>query len=197
MNKLIISFCCILFYSCQDNKNNNNPQVLAVANNDSIKSFTAVEKDSAYFISYQFSKQTNRIGAAVYVYNNDDEKGFIILSDTASKSFKLITNKRDTLILSFESDRIYTVNSKSYKVLKLIADKGVTDGEVSYFFNPEIGLLLSKSNTWRIGKILNPEKNNSDYLELTALFYKVLTDEEFYKTPTPQAEIKFTPPKIE
>lgn len=197
MIKLVIPFCCILFYSCQENESKNNLQVLSVANNDSIKSFSAIEKDSAYFISYQFSKQANQIGAVVYTYNSNDGKGFIILSDTAGKSFKLITNKRDTLILSFESDRIYTVNSKNYKVLKLISDKGVTDGEFSYFFNSEIGLLLSKSNTWRIGKILNPEKNNSDYLQLTALFYKVLTDEEFYTTSAPQAEIKFTPPKIE
>ncbi len=197
MFRLIVSFCCILFYSCQDKKNNDEPQVLMTQKNDSLISYSAIEKDSAYFVNYEFNKQINSVGIATYVYNSNDERGFIIVCDTANNNFKLVINKKDTAILSFESDRFYTVNGKDYKVLKLVSDKGVTDGEVSYFLNIDFGLLLSKSNTWRIGKILNPEKGNSEYLQLTALLYKVLTEEEFLKNPIPKTIMKFTPPKVE
>ena len=41
-------------------------------------------------------------------------------------------------------------------MLKLIANKGVTYGDVSYFVSIDFGLLLSKSSTWKIVKFLNP-----------------------------------------
>ncbi len=197
MFRLVILFCCIIFCSCQ-NKGNDGAQAKAVNENDSLKLFSAIIKDSAYFIRYQFSKRVNANGIIDYVYNSSSEKGFAILCDTASKSFKLITNGRDTSVLSFETDRFYTVNGKDYKVVKLISDKGVTDGEVSYFISPDFGLLLNRSNTWRIGKVLSSEKDNSnENLQLTALLYKLLTDEEFFKNPIQEPKIKFTPPKVE
>lgn len=197
MFRLIIPFCFIFFYSCQENKSDDKLQKVTTHQNDSVKLFLAIEKDSAYFISYRFNKQVNQSGTVAYTYNSNDARKFIIVCDTASKKFKLIGNEKDTTLLSFEGDRFYTVNGADYKVLKLILDKGVTDGEVSYFFSIDFGLLLSKSNTWRIGKILNPEKSNSKYLQLTALLYKVLTEEDFLKNPIPESKIKFTPPKVE
>lgn len=196
MFRLIILLCCIVFCSCQ-NKGNDETQVKAVHENDSSKLFSAIEKDSAYFVRYQFSKRINPNGVTDYVYNSNSEKGFVILCDSASRNFKLIINSKDTSVLFFETDRFYTVNGKDYKVVKLISDKGVTDGEASYFISQDFGLLLSRSNTWRIGKVLNPERDSNEYLQLTALLYKVLTDEELFKNPIPAPKIKFTPPKVE
>lgn len=196
MFRLIILFCCIISCSCQ-NKHNEESQAKAVPENDSLKLFSAIEKDSVYFIRYQFSKRVNSNGVTDYVYNSKNEKGFVIVCDTASQSCKLITNNKDTSILSFETNRFYTVNGKDYKVVKFISDKGVTDGEASYFISPDFGLLLSRSNTWLIGKILNPEKDNNEYLQLTALLYKILTDEELFKNTIPESKMKFTPPKVE
>lgn len=196
MFRLIIP-CCIFFYSCKENKSDDKLQKVASHPNYSVTLFSAIEKDSAYFISYQFNKQVNQGGAVAYTYNSNDARKFIILCDTISEKFKLIGNEKDTTLLYFEGDRFYTVNGSDYKVLKLISDKGVTDGEVSYFFSIDFGLLVTKSNTWRIGKILNPENTNSKYLQLTALLYKVLADEEFFKNPIPESKRKFTPPKVE
>lgn len=110
----------------------------------------------------------------------------------------MIVNKKDTISLYYESFRFYNVNGEDYKVSKLILDKDVTDGEESYFLSDDFGLLFCKSNTWRISKVLDPEKNNSEYLKLTTILYKVLTDEEFFKGPLPKRSIKrFTRPKIE
>jgi hypothetical protein len=197
MFRLIISIIFIFFYSCQGNKSGDKIQEVIIQQNDSIKLFTANEKDSAYFIRYQFNKQVYQSGAIAYTYNSDDARKFIFICDTASKKYGLIANEKDTTLLSCEGERIYTVNGADYKILKLILDKGVTDGEVSYFFSIDFGILISRSNTWRIGKILNPEKSNNEYLQMTALLYKVLTEDDFLKTPIPSSKIKFTPPKVE
>lgn len=197
MFRLIILFCCMVIYSCNGNENNSKPQPNTSHTNDSLKLFSAIEKDSTYFIGYQFSKQVTNDGVINYIYNSKEAGSFIIACDTATKYFKLIANNNDTTLLYNEGDRFYTINGKEYKVVKLVADKGVTDGEVSYFVSIDFGLLLNKSNTWRMGKILNPEKENNERLQLTALLYRVTTEEDFFKNPEPASKIKFTPPKVE
>lgn len=197
MFKLIILFCCMFLYSCKGDKSNTKPQPTTSHTNDSLKLFSAIEKDSTYFISYQFSKQITKGGVLNYIYNSDEARSFIIACDTTTKYFKLMANSSDTTLLYHEDDRFYTINGKEYKVLKLVADKGITDGEVSYFVSIDFGLLLSKSNTWRIGKVINPEKENNERLQLTVLLYRVLTDDNFFKNPEPESKIKFTPPKVE
>ncbi|HMO63576.1 MAG TPA: hypothetical protein PKA46_15960 [Ferruginibacter sp.] len=197
MFRLIILVCCIFLYSCKGDNSNTKAEQIASHANDSLKLFSAIEKDSTYFISYQFSKQIAKGGVINYIYKSNEVGGFIIACDTANRYFKLTGDRSDTTLLDNDGDRFYTINGKEYKVLKLIADKGVTDGEVSYFVSIDFGLLLSKSNTWRIGKFLNPEKVNNGSLELTALLYRVLTEDDFLKNPQPESKIKFTPPKVE
>ncbi|MBX3257677.1 MAG: hypothetical protein KF862_26350 [Chitinophagaceae bacterium] len=197
MIRIIIPFCCIFFYSCGENKSDDNLRKLNTYHTDTVRLFSAIEKDSAYFINYQFKKQVNQSGVITYVYNSSDVRNFTIVCDTANKKYEMIGDKKDTTQLYFEGDRSYTVNGADYKVLKLVSDKGATDGEVSYFFNIDFGLLLNTSHTWRVGKILNPEKSNSEYLQLTVLLYKIFTEEEFFTTLIPESKIKFTPPKVE
>lgn len=196
MFKLLIPICCILFYSCENNnKSTESPRRLT--NKDtSTKLFCMKEKDSAYFMRYQFDKKMNTSGVLIYYYQRNDEKDFKILFDAKNQSFKLIMNKKDTSLLSFERKRYYNVNSKSNEVLKFILNKDVIDGESSYFFNPDFGLLISKSNTWPNNKILVPENGSSESLQITALIYEIFSDNEFFKNIKPESKIKFTPPKL-
>lgn len=187
----------MFMYSCKGDDSNSKLQPNTSHTNDSLILFSAIEKDSTYFISYQFSKQIAKGGVINYIYNSNEAGSFIIACDTATKYFKLMANSRDTILLYNEGDRFYTINGKEYKVIKLVADKGVTDGEVSYFISIDFGLLLSKSNTWRISKILTPEKENNERLQLTALLYRVTTEDNFFQNPEPASKIKFTPPKVE
>lgn len=197
MFRLIILLSCMFLYSCNGDKSNTKSQSIILHATDSLKIFSAIENDSTYFIKYQFNKQIAKGGVLNYSYNSNEAGSFIITCDTATKYFKLVANSSDTVLLYNEGDRFYTINGKEYKVLKLVADKGVTDGELSYFVSIDFGLLLSKSNTWRIGKVLNPEKENNERLQLTALLYRVLTEDDFFKNPEPESKIKFTPPKVE
>jgi hypothetical protein len=168
-----------------------------VQKNEVMKSFSAIEKDSAYLTSYQFNKVEQPNGIIVFSYYGNEHNNFVVWCDTSKKKYKGVFAKADTVALELESEKIYSVNGKDFKLLKLVRNKGVTDGEITYFFTTDIGLLVSKSNTWRIGQVLNPNKDDSDYVRLTALLYRVLTDEEIFKNPMPESKIKFTQPKVE
>lgn len=162
---------------------------------DSLKSFSVIEKDSAYVVTYKSSKQNLLNGIIVFSYSNGKEV-FAFLYDTANRVYKGVFNRVDTITLDLEVEKFYSVNGKDFKLQKLIGNKNVTDGGMCFFFSPEFGLLISQSNTWRFGKILNPEKNSVDYVQITALLYKILTDESMFAPPLPKIK-KFTSPKFE
>lgn len=73
--RLIIIFLMVLIFSCRDNKRKNELQILILEKNDSIKLFSAIDRDSAYFINYKFSKQNTSIGATIYTYYSEDKEG--------------------------------------------------------------------------------------------------------------------------
>lgn len=162
-----------------------------------VRVFSSIEKEKAYLINYQFNKLELSGGIVVFNYYDNDSNNFVVRCDTSKKKFKGIFNKVDTVIFALEAEKIYSVNRKDFKLLKLIRNKGITDGEISYFFSTDLGLLVSKSNTWRMGQVMDPNKDDSDYVRLKALLYRVLTDEEMFKNPIPESKIKFTQPKVE
>lgn len=196
MKHLIVAGLLLtISFSCKQEKNKNNKQESLSLEIDNVKSFFIIEKDSAYILSYKISKQNLSNGTIVFSYSNDREN-FTFLYDTANSVFKGVFNKADTVTFDLEVEKIYSVNGKNFKLLKLIGNKNVKDGGIWYFFNPEIGLLISQSNTWRMGKILNTDKNTIGYLQIAALLYKVLTDEEMFTPPLPKIK-KFMPPKFQ
>lgn len=197
MLKLIIPFFFILLFSCKENNSDSKLIKSPTQPNDFVKIFSAIEKDSSYLISYNFNKQVYQNGTISFSYICNDTQKFIIRCDTANNKFELISNLNDTISLYFESDKFYTVNGSEYKILKLILDKGVTDGEASYFISVDFGLLIIKLNTWREGKILSPEKINNNYLQLTTLLYRVFTEDDFFNKSINESKIIFTPPKVE
>jgi hypothetical protein len=176
----------------------NKSKETAVPKDSLIRSFSVIEKDSAYFVNYQYAKGTDPKGELAFAYKSNTTGSFVILCDTMNRTFSVVDGK-DTVLLHLLGDRIYTVNGKDYKVLKLLSNVGVTDGEVSYYVSTEFGLLFKKSNTWGIGRIWNPERSDHEFLESTALLYKVFTDEDFLsnRSNPPRSEIKFTTPKVE
>lgn len=162
---------------------------------DSMKSFSVIEKDSAYVVTYKSSKQNLLNGTIVFSYSNSKDV-FAFLYDTVNRVCKGVFNIVDTLTLDLEVAKFYSVNGKNFKLLKLIGNRNVTDGGMCFFFSPEFGLLISQSNTWRFGKMLNPKINCIDYVQITALLYKIFTDEGMFAPPLPKIK-KFASPKFE
>ncbi len=194
MYRLLIFLCFVIFFSCKRNEKQHDS---SMQNTKVVRVFSSIEKEKAYLINYQFNKLELSGGIVVFNYYDNDSNNFVVRCDTSKKKFKGIFNKVDTVIFALEAEKIYSVNGKDFKLLKLIRNKGITDGEISYFFSTDIGLLVSKSNTWRMGQVMDPNKDDSDYVRLKALLYRVLTDEEMFKNPIPESKIKFTQPKVE
>ncbi len=194
MYRLLIFLCFVIFFSCKRNEKQHDS---SMQNTKVVRVFSSIEKEKAYLINYQFNKLELSGGIVVFNYYDNDSNNFVVRCDTSKKKFKGIFNKVDTVIFALEAEKIYSVNGKDFKLLKLIRNKGITDGEISYFFSTDLGLLVSKSNTWRMGQVMDPNKDDSDYVRLKALLYRVLTDEEMFKNPIPESKIKFTQPKVE
>lgn len=194
MYRLLIFLCFVIFFSCKRNEKQHDS---SMQNTKVVRVFSSIEKEKAYLINYQFNKLELSGGIVVFNYYDNDSNNFVVRCDTSKKKFKGIFNKVDTVIFALEAEKIYSVNGKDFKLLKLIRNKGITDGEISYFFSTDIGLLVSKSNTWRMGQVMDPNKDDSDYVRLKALLYRVLTDEEMFKNSIPESKIKFTQPKVE
>jgi len=139
--------------------------------------------------------RTNFLLSSGSFYSSDKDH-FVLLLDTINGIYKGVFNN-DTATLDLETEKNFIVNGQSFRLLKLVQDKGVTDGEVSHFLDTERGLIISRSNTWRIAKVLDPQKDNSDYIGLITLLYQLLTDEEIFKNPVPDSSIKLTRPRVE
>lgn len=196
MVRIVVLILFVAFCSCQET-GVNTAKVQTAQEQDSLKFFSAIENDSVYFIKYQFYRRVNSNGVINYAYNGNSNDSFVVICDTTRGIFNLIINNKDTSLLFFETYKDYTINGDNYKIIKLVLDKGTTDGEVSYFVSLDFGLLLCRSNTWRVANVLNPEKDGRNYLPMTALLYNVLTDKELLTNQVPKSSIQFTLPKVE
>ncbi|WP_026750532.1 hypothetical protein [Sediminibacterium sp. C3] len=194
MYRLLIFLSLVILISCKRKEKQHD---LSLQRTKIERVFSSIEKEKAFLINYQFNKLELSDGIVVFKYYDNDSNNFVVSCDTSKKKYNGIFNKVDTVVFALEDEKIYSVNGKNFKLLKLIRNKGITDGEISYFFSTDVGLLVSKSNTWRIGQVMVPNKDDSDYVRLTALMYRVLTDEEMFNNPIPQSKNKFTDPKVE
>jgi len=183
---------CLLLIAFGSGSNRNN----AIASEllptpDTIRSFCIIRKDSVRASEYHFEKKLLKNGVILFNYISKEDT-FSVSCDTLNNEYKAKFGG-NTVTLDAEKTRFYTISRKDYKVLKLVGDKDVTDGAFSLFVNPELGLLLSKSNTWRAAKILCLDKDN---VLLTALLYRIQTDQDFFYDSIPNIQ-KFTAPKVE
>jgi len=194
-NFIAILFPFLLLISCERKKSIAVTPPLPEPELDSSVTFSVIEKDSAYSVSYILHRIELEKGTIIFAYTGS-VNSFTLWCDTARKICKEFTQK-DTIVLDLEKERTYEVNGKTFQVLRLVANKNATDGEMLYFLDSDKGLLITKSVTWRLGEIINPEPDSKDYIRLTALLFNILTDEDEFKRPPPVNKIKFTVPKIE
>jgi hypothetical protein len=140
---------------------------------DDLVSFCNVYKDSVFVESYKFKTQKKQ-PYNYYYYNNNDQ-GFIFKYDSLNNALSKINIKKgDTSALEFEEKKYYIENDKIFIVSEFIEDKDVTDGAVSYYFNPKFGLLAQRSKTWQISKFILFSQSDSNYVLGQALIYNIL-----------------------
>lgn len=184
----------VVFVSCKNTIEKNTTQ--SIEKKDSLISFFIIRKDSVNQSSYQFEKKTLPGNILSYKYINKKDK-FSIFWDTAKNIYRGKFDENDTIIFDVREVKYYTINGNDFKVQKLIGNKNVTDGSFSVFFNPDFGVLLTKSDTWRAAKFMFVDTSDKKYLELTALFYRIQSDENFFSNLAPSINKNMTPPKFE
>ncbi len=189
-NILIAVVLMAQFISCDTatvNKEN-----MPSTSTDTSLSFSVLDKDSARIAEYRYKKeQVKDMGLAFHYSNKADS--FTLFLDTSKGMYSGKFGNGGMTNLELEKMSHYTVNGTDYRILKLIGDKDVTDGEFSIFLSPDFGLLISKSNTWRAAKVRCPDNDNI----LMALLYRVQTDSGFFKSPVPPLDKNIKTPKVE
>lgn len=117
-------------------------------------------------------------------------ESFSLFYDSLQQQW-LLKDQYDSSMLFLEKEEVFTVNGVNYLISKLILNKGVTDGEVTYIVDSKIGLLAMKSNTWKYAMY-----RKTDDLRLSALILRIITDEDFYPNQKETAGSKFATPTI-
>jgi hypothetical protein len=198
LKSLIIILFFVLLISCSTNTGNKNLTPVETTLDNISSSFAVINKDSTHIVNYRV-KKSRRYQDKGFSFNYENETdSFTLNLDTSNGIYSGKFGESKIVHLDFAKANYYTINGKIFKVLKLIGDRNETDGEFSLFLNPDFGLLISKSNTWRTAKVICPEKSDSSYAQLSVLLYRVQTDEDFFANPpVPALGKKITPPKFE
>lgn len=146
--------------------------------------FIWTRKDSVALRRYSFTHQD-----MVY-HSRKPSESFSLLYDSLQQQW-LFRDGYDSSRLSLEREVVFTVNGVNYTISKLILNKSVTDGEMTYIVDKMAGLLAMKSNTRRYAMY-----RKTDDLRLSALILRIITDEEFYPNQKDTNGPKFTIPGI-
>jgi len=122
MYRLLIFLCFVIFFSCKRNEKQHDS---SMQKTKVVRVFSSIEKEKAYLINYQFNKLELPGGIVVFNYYDNDSNNFVVRFDTSKKKFKGIFNKVDTVIFALEAEKIYSLNGKDFKLLKLMRNKGI------------------------------------------------------------------------
>lgn len=194
MHNRLIGGLFIILISC--NPNTENKKIKSVAGTDTLASFVVIDRDSVHEISYQFKKISGQHKGLSFNYKSESDS-FILFLDTSKNYYRAKFGSGVIADLDLEKTNYYTINGNNFKVLKLIGNKDVADGEFSIFLSPDFGMLVNKSNTWRTAKVICPDKSDNEYIQLSALLYKIEIDRNFFENPVPILNKKIIPPKFE
>ena len=192
IQRIISILYIISLFACTNNSTESVHAPKQIEPRDSL-TFIHIHKDVAYTQAYKIEHLTG--DTDTYRYTSGKER-FSILFDRKSNKW-IGAFSSDITTLYVEQTKHYTINHSDFEVYKLIRDKGVTDGEMSYFFTKSIGLLISKSNTWRSASFLKDNYNTDMDIKIKSLIFEITSDAEFFDNKIPEPGVKFIPPRLE
>lgn len=133
---------------------------------------------------YQYDCFKDSIYTLNYIYI-EESKGDTItykLSESESSNPEYLINgkinKHDEFI--YVSRESYNIKGIEFKVYKYARNPFVIDGCVTHFWTPKIGIIITRSSTWRNYRKLQTNNDSiNNYIDLlTEMIYQ---DVEFYK----------------
>lgn len=96
----------------------------------------------------------------------------------------------------FVSKEVYRIYGQYYHVYKFMGGLGNVDGEIFYFINPEIGVIIKTSPAWGIVEKLVSVGDDSTDKHIEALSDVIIMHTDFYTSP-PESKIDFVTPVLE
>ncbi len=166
--RCFLIFLIAIFASCT---RRSNIKTIQKEPEDSI-SFFWTYKDSVTILKFGFNREKMQYSCT------DPRESFTLFYDSVQQKW-LFKDRVDSCTMYVEKEDGYNENGTWYHVSKLILDKGVTDGEVTYVVEKKAGLLARKSNTWRYAMF-----RKTDDAHLAAIMYRVISDRDFYDNDT-------------
>jgi hypothetical protein len=196
MRNILIGFLSsAMLISCSTDTENKSK--VSAERADTLLSFSIITKDSAHLVNYRFERKSIQDKGFSFKYLNASDSFTLFLDTSKGGVYSGKFGRGGAVNLDLEKIKYYAINGDSFNVLKLVGDKNVTDGAFSIFVSPVFGLLVSKSNNWRVAKIICPDNSNTNYVQLSTLLFRMQTDDDFFTNPVPDIDKKITPPKFE
>lgn len=132
-------------------------------------------------INIDFSKKSeDSIFILKYIYHYDTELDTLIYKLKESDAFKpeLLYNSENVEFV-YVAKRNYRIDNVNFIVYKYAGDPSAIDGCVTHFWTLGIGILLTRSTTWRNYKKFHTSNDKINYYIdlLTEMIYQ---DAEFY-----------------
>jgi hypothetical protein len=100
-------------------------------------------------------------------------------NDENIKIQKYIDQEGVIVDLYLEEVKSFIINNKRYDVFKFVKNPFLKDGSSFYFWTPDFGIVLSKSNSWNSFFYLQSLKGKSPK-DLNDLVFLIFNDRDFY-----------------
>lgn len=126
--------------------------------------------DSIYTLNYIFFKDSISTDTITYLLKEDK---------TFYPKYLINRKNKDHDIFLFINSITFTID-KEYKVYKYASNPFVIDGCETHFWTPEVGIILTRSTTWRNFRKLRTN-NDSINRKIDLLVELIYQDTEFYK----------------
>lgn len=141
--------------------------------------FCNVVKDSIFVEKYFFDTVV-LANKKIFKYTSlTDSMSFEF--DSLNKSLRR-TNGLGTAYCTFENRRYFIQNSKISSIYLFTENIGSQDGEISYYFDTQKGLILEQAISWKSYRFYQPS-DSVDYSEVQSILFKIVsgaTMQNFY-----------------
>lgn len=181
--KTLSLICAISYLCCGCNSPNNS--IVKTSENLYYDNYIFESQDRVsverIYLDYH-SKEINRTYNLQYILKQKDNTfDTLTCIINADKNYEPISfemnNIRETCFL--DSTNTYTINDKSFLIVRFIINPFEIDGAKYYFWTPDFGLIIKRSSTWGHFSKLQSE-NDSINQTLNILFDSVTSDLGFY-----------------
>ncbi|AHM59096.1 hypothetical protein D770_25675 [Flammeovirgaceae bacterium 311] len=178
--------CCLIIQACSPDKSFIEEKAIKYSYVN-----YQIELVSEVLLTVDTTKYLFSVSDSIYTLkyiNPKDTVSYILRADSIFQPI-YITNAKDTSdSFIYVAHLDFKINDRLYRVFKYASDPGVIDGCVTHFWTPELGIILTRSSTWRSFSKL---QTNSDSInqQINLLAEVIYQDASFYNGCNKEMEL--------